>query len=569
MVSATDSTMLSRPLQDVADPLEDQLSGLSRARLYLNLPRRKEAEAAGDNAQAAPAATRTGNRLRSISTSDASSLRSYPSLPSLEADTDSAADRDADAAPSHMLTSPTSTASSRTQPHIRNADAGVPLHLHPWEWEISREGFIPSPLPSPGLPDGPGAHPHVHGTQTPKLGSASSANNSSRTESFFTTSFKSLPTPPRPLASASTGSCPALADSARALAKAIGADGESLPPSPTLAVGTGASTLGAFGSRPRAPALDLPSLVMDGVGPSPRDQDGPASASALLNRARSLGEQTRATRNRQRGVTIQNARSSAFFSTSFVAYPPGMQAVDDVPTPAVQSPVVASASTMAPQYASLGARPGGSAPRLPSTLRDERNPSRSVTDPTASTSALGAISLDDDHRVLGSPLRFQHTERFAESPGVSTSQMRERLVRERSRQDDINEESPFRAMAHGRTRSFAEATGTRIKADDVLVPEPAEERGGPAVGMEDEPAWRVESVLGEGAFSTVWAGRQIRRGRPSANLEGSAGPPDNDQPESPVVAIKMMDKRICRENDRTRISFVREVQVLKVCDTRR
>ncbi len=52
--------------------------------------------------------------------------------------------------------------------------------------------------------------------------------------------------------------------------------------------------------------------------------------------------------------------------------------------------------------------------------------------------------------------------------------------------------------------------------------------------------------LGEGAFSVVWSAEEIASGR--------------------LVAIKLMDKKLCEKNDRTRISFLREVAVLSVSD---
>jgi hypothetical protein len=90
-------------------------------------------------------------------------------------------------------------------------------------------------------------------------------------------------------------------------------------------------------------------------------------------------------------------------------------------------------------------------------------------------------------------------------------------------------------------------------------------------------------VMGEGAFSLVWSAREMIRStrrsksRPtllvpqvSTSRSERAGQEDADDEEEyepksdEVVAIKMMDKRMCKENDRTRISFVREVAVLRV-----
>jgi hypothetical protein len=95
--------------------------------------------------------------------------------------------------------------------------------------------------------------------------------------------------------------------------------------------------------------------------------------------------------------------------------------------------------------------------------------------------------------------------------------------------------------------------------------------------------WKVDRVMGEGAFSLVWSAREMIRStrrsksRPtllvpqvSTSRSERAGQEDADDEEEyepksdEVVAIKMMDKRMCKENDRTRISFVREVAVLRV-----
>lgn len=95
--------------------------------------------------------------------------------------------------------------------------------------------------------------------------------------------------------------------------------------------------------------------------------------------------------------------------------------------------------------------------------------------------------------------------------------------------------------------------------------------------------WKVDRVMGEGAFSLVWSAREMIRSTrrlksrhallvPQASTYRSerVGQEDADDEEEyepkgdEVVAIKMMDKRMCKENDRTRISFVREVAVLRV-----
>lgn len=65
--------------------------------------------------------------------------------------------------------------------------------------------------------------------------------------------------------------------------------------------------------------------------------------------------------------------------------------------------------------------------------------------------------------------------------------------------------------------------------------------------------WRLEgAVVGRGAFSSVWGARELADGQD----EPIAG--------NGIVAVKMMSKEACRENDRTFTSFAREVSILKV-----
>jgi hypothetical protein len=94
-----------------------------------------------------------------------------------------------------------------------------------------------------------------------------------------------------------------------------------------------------------------------------------------------------------------------------------------------------------------------------------------------------------------------------------------------------------------------------VKPGDVLEPEFS-------AASHSVQAWKVEKVLGEGAFSRVWSARSVilNKGKGKATDLGH----DAEETGSEVVAIKMMDKRICKDNDRTRISFEREVAVLKV-----
>lgn len=98
-----------------------------------------------------------------------------------------------------------------------------------------------------------------------------------------------------------------------------------------------------------------------------------------------------------------------------------------------------------------------------------------------------------------------------------------------------------------------------VKPGDILEPEDRSKEGESSRVIH---AWKVEKVLGEGAFSRVWSARSVTLSKGKGKETDAST--DAVETGSEVVAIKMMDKRICKDNDRTRISFEREVAVLKV-----
>lgn len=85
-----------------------------------------------------------------------------------------------------------------------------------------------------------------------------------------------------------------------------------------------------------------------------------------------------------------------------------------------------------------------------------------------------------------------------------------------------------------------------LNVGDVLVP--MAEADDLVVGRKtsDERNWKLERRIGEGAFSSVWAAS-----------------PSPQVGETPLAAVKLLARSTVSANARTRISFVREVEVLR------
>ena len=99
--------------------------------------------------------------------------------------------------------------------------------------------------------------------------------------------------------------------------------------------------------------------------------------------------------------------------------------------------------------------------------------------------------------------------------------------------------SPRRTSHHfEREHREAPPDDFTLRTGYVLVPCPGEDHRG------HDHSWRLGQKLGEGAFSSVWS---------AAGLETL----------TTIAAIKLMDKRFCATNARTKIAFIREVEVLR------
>lgn len=95
--------------------------------------------------------------------------------------------------------------------------------------------------------------------------------------------------------------------------------------------------------------------------------------------------------------------------------------------------------------------------------------------------------------------------------------------------------------------------GSVEKGQDAATAEESEDESAGRIGC-----YQIKRTLGVGAFSRVVLASEIRS-TPRSRSEGADG----------MVALKMLEREPCMQNERMRVSWVREVEVLKVSGTAR
>ncbi|KAJ9125595.1 hypothetical protein QFC22_000557 [Naganishia vaughanmartiniae] len=473
-----------------------------------------------------------------------------------------------------------------------------------WEATMASRPESPLPLPSPMplIDDRPGSDSlflqdqladvrAARPDENPAVAAANTEHENrkvsagSKTSAFFATSFaEGIPTPPRPLCTgaaaeaktiATMTSYPTLNGRTESPVNSQSKQGkESLPSTSRNSIfnaGDKPSSLLPTRNRQRSglgigtsPArrMEIPRLktMVDEDEPVFSEFSSSASRRAALsaagvNRARSLGESSRP------------SKSNAIFNTSYALPPPprsptasncaGLhKPLQELPSPAETSSVFTVSPSPSPLTTTFGDRLSINDSRA-SHLRNGTlgiPDSRAVTMPfsfhqpdmpSPASSRLPISPVESSSSVLGSA----GTAMPANAPPNDLLSPHKRLTREVSNSN-----------CNDRTKANTFIDQVNVKPGDILEPEPSSSHD---VSRQLQ-SWRLEKVLGEGAFSRVWSARRV----PSPKGKEKETDEDMIETESQVVAIKMMDKRICRDNDRTRISFEREVAVLKVSNIR-
>lgn len=558
-------------------------------------------------------------RARAQTVSDQTDLRNYPSISSIAPDSVDNEEHET-AGPSmngqqpHVLTAhPTpsiSSSSSKRQIITLDTNSNALQSLDPslsglgWEDPSGSRPESPLPLPSPmpHVDDQPGSksifctgsRSNASSQEAGKAGVPSTSRSTeaerkaSKTSAFFSVSFgDEIPTPPRPLRESeikektinAMSSCPSLHEQAsqmpgsqtasstttsRASRNSIfdTADGSTvLPTRNRQRSGLGLGT---------SPARRVESSHLhEGTSATTPENEEPVFsefssfsarratlAAAGVNRARSLNETTR-------------RKSNAIFGESHALLPPSrappsnlstiQRPLQDLPSPVGTFAAYTISPSPSPSTGTFGDRlnmnerssslrttilgiPDSRAVTMPFPANAPNAP------PSSASSTLPISPVESTSSIVDNPTRS--TVLPLQPPPNSLLSPPKRLTREVSNSNCSDS-------------STADALPDKInvKPGDILEPEDRSKEGeSPRVIH----AWKVEKVLGEGAFSRVWSARSVTLSKGKGKETETDASTDAVETGSDVVAIKMMDKRICKDNDRTRISFEREVAVLKV-----
>ncbi|OCF41647.1 CAMK protein kinase [Kwoniella heveanensis CBS 569] len=188
------------------------------------------------------------------------------------------------------------------------------------------------------------------------------------------------------------------------------------------------------------------------------------------------------------------------------------------------------------------------------------------------TSRLRSVSNPAPPSVTGSPSTTNYSP--ATSRFLKSSNLAEPLATLPTLPNvDDYASSPTRTRptikTHGRResqqleREHREARqGVEVKSGDVIR---SESETGSAAKYDcvtsrrgetgQKQGWKLIRKLGEGAFSSVWSATPVG--------DDQSGNPEHSTSTSSVAALKMMDRQLSLRDSRTRISFLREVEVLR------
>ncbi|TKY85334.1 hypothetical protein EX895_005496 [Sporisorium graminicola] len=228
-----------------------------------------------------------------------------------------------------------------------------------------------------------------------------------------------------------------------------------------------------------------------------------------------------------------------------------------------------------------------SAQSSPSSAAPGRGDNRSWRDAgDASIDSISAVMPSAAHRASPAPVRTELDPAPKSSTGPSKRDATRTNGAAGHAQEFGREQDPSR-LGHTTHRQGPSdsATGSSIFPRPPILDEPSPPAFGEPREEEEEDGrigpYRIEKTLGVGAFSRVALGRLIRtstgvgpyrmiaslpdlRQRALQKPRSTGNNADDGSHESDeVVALKMLDREPCNNNERLKVSWVREVEVLK------
>lgn len=176
--------------------------------------------------------------------------------------------------------------------------------------------------------------------------------------------------------------------------------------------------------------------------------------------------------------------------------------------------------------------------------------SRVVTTPMNASDNSQATSPILLHPAMPTPLRSVTGPMPSElSDNLSDAHALDRIGYVEQLQIANRSSSPPRHDSHhiAREERHGDASEMPLKEGDVLIPLP-DDPTSPIRGSESTGSWRLCNPLGQGAFASVWSAEAVA---------------DASHVNPVSVAMKLVDRAACTQNQRTAISFYREVEVLR------
>ncbi|GAA5844269.1 hypothetical protein JCM11251_003747 [Rhodosporidiobolus azoricus] len=181
-------------------------------------------------------------------------------------------------------------------------------------------------------------------------------------------------------------------------------------------------------------------------------------------------------------------------------------------------------------------------------LQESDYPARSASVPLYNSSASASIHDSSSSTPQASPQRQERIKKSSDASTASSS--------------DVTSATTTPSRPYGRK----ERQGAEALAPDSDASQGGEDGNVPPLPQKGERLgdYVVERVLGKGAFSRVALAKRIwREGEGERGMPRERADVSDEEGKAGLFALKLVARTACEENERMRISVLREVEVLK------